>query len=60
VLAYAVSGDLAGALTLSTAAGGAGMAPAGLALDERRGELLVADPPRGRIVVLPVGGAARR
>jgi uncharacterized protein (TIGR03663 family) len=56
VLAYAVTGDLAGALAISGDAAGEGFAPAGLALDERRGELLVADPPRGRIVVLPVGG----
>jgi uncharacterized protein (TIGR03663 family) len=57
VLAYAVNGDLVGALALSEAAG---MAPAGLALDLRRGELLVADPPRDRILVLPVGGARDR
>lgn len=54
VLAYAVTGDLAGALAV---AGDGAFAPAGLALDERRGELVVADPGANRIVVLPVGGA---
>lgn len=54
VLAYAATGDLAGALAVSAAAGA--FAPAGLAVDESRGELLVADPARGRVVVLPVGG----
>jgi uncharacterized protein (TIGR03663 family) len=59
VLAYAATGDLAGALAVSEAAGVPGLAPAGLALDERRGELLVADPAHGRIVVLPVGATGR-
>ncbi|MET0552968.1 MAG: flippase activity-associated protein Agl23 [Vicinamibacteria bacterium] len=56
VLAFAVTGDLAGALTVPEAQGGRRFRPAGLALDEERGELLVADPAGGRIVVLPIGG----
>jgi uncharacterized protein (TIGR03663 family) len=58
VLAYAATGDLAGALALSETVEGPRWRPSGLALDESRGELLVADPARGRIVVLPVGGGS--
>ena len=58
VLAYAVTGDLAGALAVAEPPGGPRSRPAGLALDEGRGELLVADPAGGRVIVLPIGGGA--
>jgi DNA-binding beta-propeller fold protein YncE len=58
VLAYAATGDLAGALAVADPPGRPRWRPAGLALDEGRGELLVADPAGARLVVLPIGGGA--